>query len=130
MNSNRSLTVKQILFGQTLITLLLPMALLPLNIMAAYSALLGALICLIPNAYFARRVFKHRGALAAQEIVRAFYVGEAIKLALTAGLFALVFIHIKPLDVLMLFVGFVAVQAAVWLTPILAKISARTGASS
>lgn len=86
-----------------------------------YSAGLGGLVCLIPNAYFAIRVFQHRGARSAQKIVRSFYAGEAGKLALTAVLFAAVFVWVKPLSPGWLFAAFVLVQATGWVTPLFVR---------
>ena len=92
------------------------------GVIAAYSVLLGGLICLVPNCYFAYRAFKFRGARAARDIVRSFYVGEAGKLMLTAILFAIVFSSVKPLNALALFLGFGAIQLVNWLVPILSLI--------
>ena len=90
---------------------------LSFGLTAAYSVLLGGLICLLPNCYFAYRAFKFQGARAAREIVRSFYVGEAGKLMLTAILFAIVFSSVKPINPLALFLGFGAVQLIHWLVP-------------
>ena len=75
----------------------------------AYSLLSGGLICAIPNAYFSIKAFQHRGARAAKKIVKAFYVGEGIKILLTCAGFALVFAYVKPLSTPALFSGFVVV---------------------
>ncbi|HBN14046.1 MAG TPA: F0F1 ATP synthase subunit I, partial [Pseudohongiella sp.] len=74
---------------------------------SAYSLLIGGLISLIPGTLFASRVFKYRGARAAQMIAREVYRGEAIKLVLSAAGFALSFIYVEPLNVVALFSGFV-----------------------
>lgn len=91
------------------------------GITPAYSALLGGLICLLPNCYFAFRAFRFQGARAAKQIVRSFYAGEAGKLALTTLLFAGVFIAVKPLNALALFVGYVGVQLLNWIVPVVYK---------
>ena len=52
-------------------------------------------------------------------ILRSFYSGEAIKLVMTALIFAVVFKYLKTLNVAALFGGFIMVQMAVWLTPLL-----------
>lgn len=65
------------------------------GVQAFFSALLGGVLVMIPARLFARRVFKHQGALAARAIARGFYVGEAYKLLLSAFLFTLVFILFK-----------------------------------
>ena len=85
-------------------------AALAYGITTAYSVLLGGLICLLPNTYFAYRAFRFQGARAAKQIVQSFYAGEAGKLALTTILFAGVFIGVKPLNALALFIGYLSVQ--------------------
>ena len=79
---------------------------------SAYSLLIGGLISLIPGTLFASRVFKYRGARAAQMIAREVYRGEAIKWFLTGLGFALSFIYVEPLNVVALFSGFVLVYLA------------------
>jgi ATP synthase protein I len=85
---------------------------------AAWSALLGGLICWLPNCYFAFRAFRHKGARAAKKIVRSFYVGEAGKMAITVLLFAVVFTNVRPLHALALFAGYLAVQTLNWFVPL------------
>lgn len=75
----------------------------------AYSLLSGGLICAIPNAYFSVKAFRYRGARAAKKIVRAFYVGEGIKILLTCAGFALAFVFLEPLSTPALFSGFIIV---------------------
>jgi len=80
----------------------------------ARSALMGGLIGFVPNAYFACRFGIARRTRTAQQVVKAFYAGEATKLVITAALFLLVF---QLPDVLYppLFAGFMAVLAVYWL---------------
>lgn len=89
----------------------------------AYSLLLGGLICAIPNAYFAVKAFQYRGARAAQKIVRAFYLGETIKLLMMSAGFLLSFIFVEPLNTLALFAGFILV----YLAGLMALMKLRTG---
>lgn len=78
----------------------------------AYSLLLGGMVCAIPNAYFSFKAFRYRGARAAQKIVRAFYVGEAVKIFLICAGFALSFVYVEPLSSGALFAGFILVYIA------------------
>ena len=89
------------------------------GMVAGYSALCGGLIARLPNLYLARKAFQYDGARSARLIVRSFYLGEAGKLVLTAALFVLVFIEIKPLSALSLFLGFIATQLVCWVAPLL-----------
>jgi ATP synthase protein I len=76
---------------------------------AGYSALLGGLIALVANLYFAYKAFRYFGARSVQAIVQSFWAGEMGKLILTAALFALVFVAVKPLQPLALFTGYLLV---------------------
>lgn len=64
--------------------------------LAGYSALLGGLIYVIPNAYFAHRMFRFQGARNARLMVGDLFRAESVKLALTAVFFAAVFILMEP----------------------------------
>ena len=104
---------------QLAVTLLSTLAALAcVGTIAGLSALLGGLVCVIPNAYFARQLFQHHGAQAAKKIVRGFYKGAAAKLILTMILFALVFkfIHIVPW---LFFAVYIAVQLVIWFAPLI-----------
>lgn len=73
---------------------------------AGYSALIGGMIALLPNAYFAYKAFRYFGARSARAIVQSLWSGEMGKLFLTAALFALVFVGVKELNVAALFAGY------------------------
>ncbi len=75
-----------------------------------YSALLGGLVCVIPNACLALRLAVPRRDPGAEALVRAAYIGELGKLALTVLFFSLVFTLVKPLSAAALFAGFIATQ--------------------
>jgi len=77
---------------------------------AGYSALLGSLVCVIPNAFLALRLVVPRRDPGAAALVRAAYIGELGKLALTVLFFSLVFTLVKPLSAAALFAGFIATQ--------------------
>jgi ATP synthase protein I len=77
---------------------------------AGYSALLGSLVCVVPNAFLALRLAVPRRDPGAQALVRAAYLGELGKLALTVLMFVLVFTLVKPLSAAALFAAFVATQ--------------------
>lgn len=89
---------------------------------SAYSLLLGGLICAIPNAYFTSKAFRYRGARAAQEFVRTFYAGKAVKLLLMCAGFALTFKFVNPLSPTATFSGFVVT----YLTGLLVLVAVQT----
>jgi len=86
---------------------------------AGYSALLGTLICVIPNAFLALRLTVPRRDHGARGLIRAAYIGEIGKLALTVLMFSIVFVLVRPLAAAALFAGFIAAQlmtfAGLWL---------------
>ena len=81
---------------------------------AGYSALLGSLICVIPNAFLALRLVVPRSDPGAQALVGAAWIGEIGKLALTVLFFTLVFTLVKPLSAAALFAGFITTQLVVF----------------
>ncbi|WP_372809834.1 ATP synthase subunit I [Litorivivens sp.] len=77
---------------------------------SAKALLIGGLISVLPNAYFARMAFRHRGSRAASEVSSAFKRGEAGKFVLTVSLFAIVFSTVPDLRVEALFAGFIGMM--------------------
>lgn len=85
----------------------------------AISALLGSLLCVLPNLYFGLRAFELlgrwellkgrrqlRGARASQRTVASFYRAETGKFVLTLAGFAAVFATVKPINPAVLFVSY------------------------
>ncbi len=79
---------------------------------AGYSALLGGLTCVIPNAFLALRLVVPRRESGAVGLVRAAYIGELGKLVLTVLMFGAVFVLVRPLEAWPLFAAFIAAQLA------------------
>lgn len=79
------------------------------------SAGLGGLLALVPNLCFAWRFGVRDDRRTARQVVRSFYLGETVKLALTVSLFAVVlqwpFVHFPAL-----LSGFVLVLSVLWLS--------------
>ena len=74
----------------------------------AYSLASGGLVAIVPQAYFASRAFRWRGASSAKAIARSSYGGEIGKFLLSVAGFAMVFALVRPIDGLAVFVGYVA----------------------
>lgn len=104
-------------FGVGLFTVLA--AFLASGPLAAGSALLGSLICAFPNAILGLRIAAAGASGDARRMLRATYVAVALKLVLTAALFAAVFALVRPLSAGWLFAGFIATQATMWAAPLL-----------
>lgn len=73
------------------------------NWVVAYSVLIGGIILLVPNIYFAVRVFQYSGAGMAAAVMQSFYRAEAGKFILSLLLFAAVFSLVKPLNIVAVF---------------------------
>lgn len=76
------------------------------------SALSGAAIAIVANAYFAVR-FLLRAGWNAQAIVRAFYAGEAVKWLMTAAFFFIA-LQVPSVSFPALLAGFVAALSVQW----------------
>ena len=77
----------------------------------AQSFLAGGLVSAIPQAWFARGVFRWRGAQMAKRSVHAGYAAEIGKYGLSAAGFAMVFALLRPISGGAVFVGFAAMLA-------------------
>jgi ATP synthase protein I len=75
---------------------------------SAVSVLCGGLVAILPQAYFAARAFRWRGASAARQIARASYAGEIGKFILSVAGFALVFAAVRPIEGAAVFIGYLA----------------------
>lgn len=130
MNSSRlkpaaesdGIPVFRIVWFQLIGTLVGASAFLLVDLVWAYSVLLGGLVCVIPNAFMAQRfvsaVSQERGKVFGRLIA-----GEAGKLLLTACLFVLVFTLVEPLQMLLFFGALLVVQLFTWAAPVLFRIN-------
>lgn len=77
----------------------------------AWSVASGALVAVVPQAWFARMAFRRRGARSARSIVGFSYAGEIGKFLLSVAGFALVFAVLRPIDGPAVFGGYLAMLA-------------------
>ncbi|MCH7829984.1 MAG: ATP synthase subunit I [Proteobacteria bacterium] len=109
------LTIARVLMWQLLIGVVLAAVLWGVfGKVAGYSAALGGLTCVIPNAFLALRLVVPRRDRGAESLLRATWIGEIGKLALTVLIFSLVFSLVRPLSAAALFAGFIATQLMVF----------------
>jgi len=78
---------------------------------AGKSLLLGGLVYLVPQAWFAWRVFRFRGAVASRRVVNGFYRAEAGKFLLACAGFAAVFASARPLHAVAFFGAYIVLYA-------------------
>lgn len=106
-------TVNKILLFQALIIITMAAGFAVLGgLMASLSGALGGAAAFFPNLYFAYKIDKSSG-LEARKIIVSFYTGEAGKLLLTAASFVLIF-QIPKIELLPLFVGYLAALSVFW----------------
>lgn len=103
------------------ITIASLIALVVSNKGVAVSLFLGGLVSVIPNVYFAKRLFQNTYARSAKKIVATFYTNEVIKLFLIGLLFIAV-IKLQFAEEFPLVLGFVLAQLCVLFLPLLYSI--------
>jgi len=103
------------------VSLLLSAVGLVFGIQYAVSVLLGALICVVGNAVFIWRFFRRGNSQSARDLLSDAYQGALSKMLLTTLLFVIVLVVFKELEILLLFVGFIAAQIVNWIAPLLMK---------
>lgn len=81
---------------------------------AAYSGLIGGMICLLPNTFLALRIIAAGMKREPRALLRGVYAGEAGKMMLSAMLFIVAFTLVRPLAPGWLFAGFIATQGVMW----------------
>ncbi len=109
------LTIPRVLVAQFLVGVVLAAVIWGVfGKVAGYSALLGSLTAVIPNAFLALRLVVPRRDSGAQALVGAAWIGEIGKLALTVLFFSLVFTLVRPLNAAALFAGFIATQLVIF----------------
>jgi len=78
-----------------------------------YSALLGGITAVVPNAILAARLVGPRDRDNAAAVLRSAQIGVVGKLAMTALLFGVIFATVRPISGLAVFGGFIAAQTVV-----------------
>ena len=83
-----------------------------IDFIAAYSMLIGGLIYLIPNTYFANRHFNKQTQRSAQGTLAELYASQIWKMALMVISFSLAFVLVKPISVFSLFAMLILLQVS------------------
>lgn len=91
------------------------------DIRSAGGAILGGLACVIPSLLFTWRLFVNTSPRAAKTIALVFYLGEFVKLILSALAVALL-VLVLPNEMLAVITGFVGAQFGFWLVPLLGRV--------
>ncbi len=91
---------------QAVILLVIWVGLSTVDTVVALSFLLGGLIAVLPQAWFAYSVFKMQGARAMQQIARNSYAAEIGKFVMAVTGFLLVFAMVRPIEGWAVFAGY------------------------
>ena len=83
------------------------------SIKSAYSALIGGGISTASSLYLVGRLFRFPEGTPPGRIIRAFYMGEAVKILLTAALFAVAIVFLK-VDILFMLLAFMLTLSVYW----------------
>lgn len=85
------------------------------------SVLLGGIVYLLPNLYFAYCLFDTSSPIKVKRTIVNFYLGEVIKLALSAGLVIIIILYI-PVSIVPFIMGLVGTKFGFFLAPLVIKI--------
>lgn len=97
-NKNRAAAYRTLGVELVLTVVLALLLFIGIDIETAYSAALGGLAYIVPNACFTRYVFRHSAAESANLAIRWFYIGEAVKVVTTVLIFAACFLLVEHLN--------------------------------
>ncbi|SET68384.1 ATP synthase subunit I [Thalassotalea agarivorans] len=87
----RKFAIKQILIALLVTVLCSVINFIYWGTPSGQSALIGGFVAIIPSIIFAYKAFQFAGASASKKVIDAFFMGEKLKLVLTAVLFAISF---------------------------------------
>ena len=105
----------QIVFWQLAGVLVLALLVLPISgFKNSFSVLMGGMAYGLPNLIFVWRVFRFAGAHQMTPFVAAFFLGEMLKLILSAIL-VLVIVKYLPVSLLSVLVGFIGAIVSFWI---------------
>lgn len=118
MLKQKKVTIWKLEIVQLTLTLILALSTLAIfGKKIACSVLLSGVVAFIPSLLFARKLFQYQGARSAKQILRAFYLGEAIKFVMSILLFTLVFIFFR-VNAPAFFLTYIVVIMTHWLSPL------------
>lgn len=116
---SRKSPIYRIVIAQFIATLLASASCLVIDKVAAFSALLGGLVCVVPGCFVLLMSSRlHTSSLDANAGIGLALKGEAGKFALSIILFALVFVMVKPINVLTFFGTFIGLQLFYVIVPL------------
>lgn len=114
LTTTRNKVYRSISFTALFITIVSIVLFLFNKIILGYSFFIGGLAWVLPNLYFAQKVFIEMRPQQLRQIIRNFYLGEFSKIVLT-GIIFIVSVKLLPLNIISFFIGFIFAQIVFWL---------------
>lgn len=114
----KTLAKRLLLVQLGLIALIAAVTALGFSLAHSFGVIAGGFAIILPTAVFAWRAFAYAGARSAQQIVRSFFAGEALKMVLTVLLLTAILVF-STLPLGAVYSGFIAALAVQWLAPVL-----------
>jgi len=108
--------VRNLFIAQILLTFITACIWGVINIKAAPSVLYGGLACLLPNLFFVRYFFSLKHKKRPGQILVAFYMGEFIKMIISALIIILAVLYLNAL-LLPTVLGYFIANIAFWAAP-------------
>lgn len=119
LNSTGKTLAKRLLLTQISMVMLVAVGVsFSVSLMHAFGVIAGGLAIIAPTAVFAWRAFAYGGARSAQQIVKSFFAGEALKMVLMTIILAAI-LGLSGLPNGAVFAGFIVALAVQWLAPVL-----------
>ena len=111
---------RRFFYTQMIVALILTLFFSHQGTQSALSAVCGGLVSVLPNMFFARKLFAEQRAVAAKIIIMQFYQGEALKIVISTFMFAIAFlwIHVIPW---VFFTTYIVVQMMSWFAPLIVR---------
>ena len=107
--------IKTILLIQFVLSLLAGGGFWLMSESLALAVLVGGMIATLTNGYFAWKVFSRQQEAKSVQILSTYYRAEVGKIILTVSLFVVVFIVIKPVNVIALMCAYLFITMIPWL---------------
>ena len=101
---------RKLLFLQAGFLVLIPLALLPLDVTVAFSGFLGGVIAFTSSLVMFLMIFRRYRAQQPEKVLARFYSAEIAKLIFTMAAFAIIVLNVKPLSFAAVIMVYIIIQ--------------------
>lgn len=100
IKKNKAAAFRILIVEAVITTVIALLVYFSVDVVTAYSVVLGGSVFIVPNCLFAGIVFWQSSTETAKQVISQIYIGEAIKIFVTILLFAACFILVRPISAL------------------------------